>query len=47
MLPLIDEYLKLEIWDENKEIGATDSIIGSIPIKLSRVLEGIYDEPFW
>ena len=47
MLPLLDEYIKLEIWDENKEVGAHDAIIGSIPIKLSRVLDGIYDNPFW
>ena len=47
MLPLIDDYILLQIWDENNEIGATDAIIGSIPIKLSRVMEGIYDNPFW
>lgn len=38
ILPLIDEYIKLEIWDQNNELGATDAIIGSIPIKLSNVL---------
>lgn len=47
ILPLIDDYIKLEIWDQNNEIGATDAIIGSIPIKLSNVLAGIYDIPFW
>ena len=43
----MDDYLKIEIWDENNEVGATDTLIGTIPIRFSRIMSGAYDEPFW
>jgi hypothetical protein len=39
--------MKIEIWDENNEVGASDNLIGCIPVRFSRIMQKVYDEPFW
>jgi len=46
-MPIMDDMIKIEIWDENKELGKSDFLIGCIPIRISRIMEKGYDEPFW
>jgi len=43
----MNDYIKIEVWDENNEAGASDNLIGCIPIRYSRILEGMYKDPFW
>ncbi len=43
----MDDYMKIEVWDENNEVGATDNLLGCIPIRYSRILDGDYTDPFW
>jgi len=43
----MDDMIRIEIWDENKQFGESDYLIGCIPIRVSRIISGGYDEPFW
>lgn len=46
-LPILRDLLTLEVWDDNKDVGVADTIIGSIPIRINRIIAGAYSQPFW
>ena len=43
-LPIINDWLKLEIWDENEGL-VKDTIIGSIPLQISKIANGDFAKP--
>ena len=45
-LPVLNDELKFEIWDQNDGL-VKDTIMGSIPISISQIAKGGYDNPKW